>query len=229
MDRGSYCFLFFLWLCLSIGTILFIRSAEKAGQQHQKNAPFFIKEYLAGKKSSQLKDLDFHIPSPQAYDLLFQVMERPSVVPVELRENLEYYRRIIKYMPDMAEAYSLLAFCDYYQGDIKGSINNYLKAIKLRPENFWNYYDLAVIFWKNGARDAARQIMARALRTDAKTTLMNIYSSKIYRDILWMSAHKDYDPLKELQNAYHIAASFVQSPTGAKETVLDPQAKVRIF
>jgi len=112
----------------------------------------------------------------------------PLMATIFVQENLKgdvlapyikFYKRVIKYFPNRADAHGMLGFCYYHMGDKGQALIYYRKAAELEPSIFWFHYNLGVIFFQKGFIDYARRFFYRALQTDPVNTLDYIRSSRV--------------------------------------------------
>ncbi len=218
-----------LWIVLG-GVVMFSLGRIERSEHAPGMLSFLENEYLATKKTARLKELNLLNLSSEGYDNLFRAIELGGHERVSLTDSLEYYSKLVDYMPKLSEARAMLAFCYYYQGDKDAAAKNYLIAIQLEPRFFWNYYNLAAILWEKGEREPAMKIVAHALSLNPRFIMEDIYSSKVYRDILGSSSHKDFDIMGQAHKGYQVLGVLVneRDPDQVQKIFAD-QVKVRFF
>lgn len=102
----------------------------------------------------------------------------------KMKDYERYYKKVAEYIPGRADAYSMLGFCYYHLGERDKAIVSYQKAAVLNPHFFWPYYNMGMIFFKDGEYQESAEMFEKALRTDLKNALIFMRSSKIYQDII---------------------------------------------
>ena len=113
-----------------------------------------------------------NLTMPVSYDDLVHFIQSDRK-PVEgsLTPYVDYYERVVEYMPQRADGYAMLAFCYYYQGGIEKAILLYQRAIQLNADFFWAFYNLGIIYFNQGEYSMASDFFKKALsqaRTNAK-------------------------------------------------------------
>ncbi|OGW97729.1 MAG: hypothetical protein A2Z81_05135 [Omnitrophica WOR_2 bacterium GWA2_45_18] len=120
----------------------------------------------------------------------------------KLRGCIQYYEKVVLYMPQLAEAYGLLGFCYYHTGEKQKSLEAYKKAALLNPHFFWSHYNLGLIDYKEGRYSEAVESFQKALTTQPEVNIKIINTSMIYKQILLGSGHDHYDITTHLRNGY---------------------------
>ena len=118
------------------------------------------------------------------------------------KEFIDYYKKVVEYMPRNADAYGMLGFFYYYCGNYEKAVASYQKAIELNGYFFWFYYDLGVICFKNSRYAEAIKFFKKALEQRPEIALKIISSSPIYTSIIKGSSHFDYPMDAALKAAY---------------------------
>ena len=94
-------------------------------------------------------------------------------------EYIDYFKVLLDYVPQLAEANGILGYCFYYLGHEKEAIQYYKEAVRLNPNFFWFYYDLGVIYFKTQDYQKAVEILQTAILLNPKDTIRLIGMSKI--------------------------------------------------
>ncbi len=80
-----------------------------------------------------------------------------------LRDHLFYYQKVAEYVPHRADAYGLQGFCYYHLGKTALAIEAYQKAVQIDDRFFWFYYNLGVIYFREGRYQEAYDYWKQAL------------------------------------------------------------------
>lgn len=157
------------------------------------------KEYRRGVMVRTLNSM-----TPVTYTYLIQLSHARGRVDRErLQKYKNYYQKIIKYLPEMAEAHGLLGFCLYYLGEKEKAILAYQKAIELNPHFFWYYYNLGNIYFANEEYIKALKVWKEALKQKPEQALIFIRSSKmIYLPIIKQKNKGFGEVIGALKNDY---------------------------
>ncbi|MDO8580877.1 MAG: tetratricopeptide repeat protein [Candidatus Omnitrophota bacterium] len=104
----------------------------------------------------------------------------------ELMPYINFYKRIVDYFPDQADAWSMLGFCYYYLGDSFNALWDYEQALKQQPEYFWFAFNIGTIYFRSGNFSQSIPYFEKAIKTNPDKNLEYILSSKVvYRSLLW--------------------------------------------
>lgn len=122
-----------------------------------------------------------------------------------LRGCVQYYEKVIQYMPRLAEAYGLLGFCYFHASEKQKSLEAYRKAASLNPHFFWLHYNLGLMYYKEDRYAEAVESFQMALSTHPEVNIKIINASMIYKQILLGSGHNDYDIKTHLIKGYATA------------------------
>ncbi|OGX27602.1 MAG: hypothetical protein A2787_02630 [Omnitrophica WOR_2 bacterium RIFCSPHIGHO2_01_FULL_48_9] len=141
------------------------------------------------KVESKAKLVMLNMMMPASYEGLMQFVQsdRKSGSGA-LTPYADYYARVVEYIPQRADGYAMLGFCYYYEGQGAKAAVLYQKAIQLNPDFFWAFYNLGVIYFNQGEYAKANMLFKKALSLKPEATFKFIFSSKIYQDILRMTA-----------------------------------------
>jgi len=103
----------------------------------------------------------------------------------KLKKYEHYYQKVSDYIDGRADALGLLGYCQFHLGKPEEAIKLYKKAIEINPHFFWFYYNLGVIYYKQGSFKEASAMFDRAIETDPEAVLVFIFNSKrIYLPLL---------------------------------------------
>ncbi|HBR15292.1 MAG TPA: hypothetical protein DD723_07100 [Candidatus Omnitrophica bacterium] len=160
-----------------------------------------LKERERVKYKAKLKILNLWMPEINNSD--DSLTARQRIDQLNGMEYLEYYRKVVEFMPWLAEAHALLGFWQYRQGQGEEAISSYQKAIYLGPNIFWFQYNLGGIYFRGGQYEKAIELLRGAVATHPTETLKLTVSSKIYQQMLSVTKG---DALEEgLKDGYHDA------------------------
>ena len=88
-----------------------------------------------------------------------------------LSRYLQYLNTVNEKFPHQPEVLGLLGFIRFHLGDKEQAAALYQEAIKLRPEFFWFYHNLALIYLKNGQLNEALHLILFAVKLNPEPTL----------------------------------------------------------
>lgn len=138
-----------------------------------------LKDYAQNAK----KDL-LNKSMPQSFDYLIKLDEKTELpVRYKLQEFASYYENVTLFAPS-ADAFGLLGYCYHYLGFQEKSMEAYRKAIQMKPNFFWFYYNLGILSYKNGSYQNAALLFQKALETKTKDNINLVFSSRIYYPLL---------------------------------------------
>ena len=124
----------------------------------------------------KIRTLNFIRPS---FEPLIEAAEyRTKMEKKQLKEYVQYYKKIIEYIPGRSDAYGLLGFCYYNAGFYAKAIEYYQQAIELHPPVFWFHYNLGVAYFRSGQFDAAIEAFESAKTKRADLTLRYVRASR---------------------------------------------------
>ncbi len=186
--------------------VVVIRGEDSPIRKELSALPLFsllISERDEIKGRARMTVLNHAIP-PAGY--LAQILDHPPSFKREVVSGyngyLDYYKKVIEYFPNNADAYAMMGFCYYYLGEFQNAISWYQKAVYLNPQFFWNYYNLGVLYFHQGQYARAVGEFKKALSLKWEGTVKIIYLSKVYQQI-FSSYEKGYDVQKELKKGYY--------------------------
>ena len=171
--------------------------------------------------------------SPASQEYLIQLSQGTHKGnAAQLKKYKDYYLLLTRYMPHRADAYGMLGFCYYYMGKTHQAMRAYQKAIIRNDAFFWYYYNLGVMYYKNGQYVQAIEVLEKSLNVDYKETFKSIIVSKhIYQPILEEQKRKDKQWLKKqilrgYQNCYVLlVASYRQIGENQKAIIFLQRAE----
>ncbi len=121
--------------------------------------------------------------------------------PIKLSQCIHYFQRVVDNYPfERFAAYSMLGFCQELSGNSRKALRAYQSALSINPNDFWAYYNLGVIQYKEGNYSQAFDSFKHSLETDLKQNLYTLYRSKVYTDVrLSDPEFVNYDYVKGLE------------------------------
>ena len=144
---------------------------------------FFILQLMripAGLAQARLSALNYLRPS--SLDYLAEIkFSQQSFDPNRLRELLNYYQKVAEFIPHHSDALGLAGFCSFYLHQEAKAVEFYRRAIAEMPGFFWHYYNLGLIYLKQGEKIRAEEMFVKAANSRPEFVFSVIKSSpKIY-------------------------------------------------
>ena len=162
-----------------------------------------------GELRYKIRELNRIVPPNFSY--LTQPVELGRTHPRELIPYAFFYEKVTAYFPEQPDAWGMLGFCRYYQGDPALAEDAYRQAMELNPQFFWYPYDLGVIHFNSGDFEQAEELFQKALSCNPQIALGLLDNSRmIYRLILHDSGLTAVDIQRRLQEGYQSAKTLVQ-------------------
>ena len=195
-------------ILIPLGLIVFfaVLIAQEWGPIQKKMSRNFFIDHIRverEKVQSRARVTTLNHLMPDSYAVLMKLVENDGNKDGDnLQPYVDYYEKIVEYIPANAEAYAMLGFCYYYQGRMDESIAAYRKAAALNPHFFWSHYDLGLVLFKRNRFSEAAEVLQNALNTRPENTLKELSSSQVYLGILKTTPGLDDDLTRNLENAY---------------------------
>ncbi len=145
---------------------------------------------------------------PDSFNYLFDVAENPEKLNnKKLWQYVYYYKKLVDFMPNRADAYGTLGLCYYHLGKTRKAILNYKKAVFLAPQFFWFYHNLGVIHYHNKNYEEAAKYLKEAIALQLDESITFLSMSKTYRPMLQARAVNSNEKLmarlkRGYRNAY---------------------------
>lgn len=115
---------------------------------------------------------------PASYDYLIALAQgKESFQENKIQPYENYYQKIVRYYPQMAEAYGMLGFCAYKKGDLRRAVTYYEKAKDRAPFFFWYSFNLGILYSELGQYPLAVQNLLYALKLEPDASLLFIRQS----------------------------------------------------
>ena len=168
-----------------------------------------IKDRELTKLRAKAMALSFSQPS---FEHLVRFLRIKEALTEDLwQEYMDYYAKVVRDFPRIAEAYGMLGFCSFHLGKMDVAIFYYQQATRLNPQFFWYLYNLGVLYYKNFNEKEARESFLKAFNTDAELNLKLIYSSRLYQQIFWPEKNfGGYSVEKNLQAGYQTCEQLIK-------------------
>ncbi len=96
---------------------------------------------------------------------------------------IKYYETVISSFPQTTDAYGMLGFLSFQNGETAKAISYYEKAILMNPKFFWFYYDLGLIYLKQDQMDRAGNYLKKASSLSPQSTTDAVMKSKVYQQL----------------------------------------------
>lgn len=93
-----------------------------------------------------------------------------------------YYLTAVRFMDTDFSSHYMVGLCYHSQGRINEAEVEYKKTLALRPDFFWAYYNLGLLYWRAGYKDEALRYWAAAITLQPQDTVKAIMSSKLLYD-----------------------------------------------
>ncbi len=147
---------------------------------------------------------------PSSFNYLFDVTEHPEKIDrKQLWEYVYYYKKLVDFLPNLADAYGMLGFCYYHLGKTNKAIDNYKKAVLLAPQFFWFRYNLGVIYYRKQDYVKAAKCFKAAIALDLEESIVFISMSKMYKPMLWSGAVNTREKLMSRMREGYLNVCFL--------------------
>lgn len=138
-----------------------------------------------------------YFEKPSSVEPLYQWLENKTPIEKQaLKEYIFYYEQLVRRIPDSADSYSVLGLCYDHENNLEKAMASYQKAIEINPEVLWFYYNLGVLYFKEGEFSLSIEYLKKAVARRPDNTLD--YTKKSTRVLLpiIMKANLSVDNLK---------------------------------
>ena len=106
-----------------------------------------------------------------------------GIFPLD-RKSLEdqrvYLENVNAIMSERPDADSLLAYVYYLLGEKSQAEELFVRASRLNPTFFWNYFDLGVLTWSRGDSDKASSYLQTAVDLNPELSIKFFVTSRIF-------------------------------------------------
>ncbi|MCC6758701.1 MAG: tetratricopeptide repeat protein [Candidatus Omnitrophica bacterium] len=149
-----------------------------------------------------------------------------------LKDSVQYYQTISTYVPQIAEPQYMLGLCYALSDDVPAALAAQEKAALMEPRFFWSWYNLGVLYYRQGEFAKSGQAFRKALTVPPQATVKIMGSSKIYEEVLRAMGPERSVAGTHLQQGYRDAVRMMEAsirrlrgqPAGIEEQ--DVQLKV---
>lgn len=94
-----------------------------------------------------------------------------------------YYQMAENLLPNIDSVHYLLGYCEYYRGDIDEARTQYERSIDLDPYFFWSYYNLGVIYFRQGDFLKSAEVLNKAFSLKNEISLGVLHQNPFYQQI----------------------------------------------
>lgn len=193
-------------------------------------ALFLFTDYQSMFSKARLSSLNRLMP---AFDYIVAYSDgREAFDPERMAEYYHYYEKVVETAPGFADAKGLYGYFAYQLGQPRKAERAFESAIELNPHEAHFYYNLGVIYFRQGQYDRAAELFEQAVSTDPGLNLMAILNSRMYypmfgfyedkgdrvrlrlRDTIHFSyvlALLSYDRINAHEKMVHLATRALQS------------------
>ncbi len=151
----------------------------------------------------------------------------------EIRRFKSYFQQVTRLLPNQAEAYAMTGFCLFHLGQKDAALKSYQKAISIRPEFLWFYYDAGIICLSQRNYSEAAGYFQKALLTQPQINLAIVTQSKVFVDIIRQAVQPVEIP-ERLKEGYELSAYFARlsgilaQVKGSQDPDLEHDQKLRL-
>jgi tetratricopeptide (TPR) repeat protein len=147
------------------------------GKPRYPSASHFVLDQ--SKVASKAKTLTLNRLLPKSFDYLLSFSQKKEPLNIsKFEEYFLYYQKVVEYLPGRADAQGMLGFCGYYLGKTRQAQSALEKAIAINPQFSGFYYNLGVIYFKQGRYAQAVEALKKAAMLPPKAALSYVLSSR---------------------------------------------------
>lgn len=128
-----------------------------------------------------------------------------------LKDSVQYYQTIAAYVPQIAEPQHMLGLCYALSGDVPAALAAQEKAALLEPRFFWSWYNLGILYYRQGEFAKSGQAFRKALTISPQSTVKIMGASKIYEEVLRAMGPERSVASIHLQQGYRDAARMMEA------------------
>lgn len=167
---------------------------------------FLINQREKIQHKAQVITLNYAIPD---FTSLVNFLNSPNESGQEAQNYLSYYQMVSNTFPDLPEGYAVLGLLYFYMGDETRAIENFKMAAKLNPNSFYAYYNLGLLYLIKAEYQEAADALKKAVGCDPKKVIENIYSSRIYVQLIGAMTKDQKKDVANLQDDYEAALKYL--------------------
>ncbi len=135
------------------------------------------------KVRSEFKIRTLNFIRPDFTELIKSAEYYKKIKGKHLKRYIQYYKKIVEFIPGRSDALGMLGYCYYQAGHYKEAAQFYQKAIDLHPPIFWFHYNLGMAHFRQGKFKEAIAAFETAKTKRADTTVKYLHASKVYKQI----------------------------------------------
>lgn len=166
---------FLAFTCLAYGLIFMLYTLNKPRIQESPEPPENLYTHL---NNTLLNKNDYQY-------LLRMEREGKAPDPGALNEFRKYFQLVVDSVPEQADSYGMLGYCQYYLGQKQKAIDAYTSAIRINPLFMGYYYNLGVIYFNQGNYPQAAVLLQKALSSPLQLTVQSLLlSTRVYALLL---------------------------------------------
>lgn len=141
-----------------------------------------IKEHNSIQEKSKLLTLSYYATSFSYFANIINGTQEPDKDQMG-GAIYTYYQMANQLLPDIDSAHYLLGYCEYYRGNLDEALAQYKRSIDLDPYFFWSYYNLGVIYFRQGDFLNSAEVLSRAFSLKNEITLGVLHQNPFYQQI----------------------------------------------
>jgi len=140
--------------------------------------------------SSKSKSLVLGYQTPDFKSLAKNLLENHSFTSTELTnyragtDYLSFYKKASELFPNNFEFFYMQGVCYFWMGDIPRAETSLRQSLQINPVFFWSYYNLGLLYLKNGKIDAAIELFSIARRITPQITQKFLHDLQAFW-IIW--------------------------------------------
>jgi len=96
----------------------------------------------------------------------------------KIRTYADYYEHLLQVYPFLWDAYGVVGYCYHYLNDDPKAIKFLKIAIQHDPEYFWNYYNLAIIYFNESRYQDTASLLQEAFKISPKVSFYRMFKSE---------------------------------------------------
>jgi tetratricopeptide (TPR) repeat protein len=159
-------------------------------------------------------------------DLLLIESGSGSKNPALIRKYGRYFEYVSKNIPNRADAYAMVGFCEAQLNHIPAAVHAYQKSLDIGPVPVWVYYNLGILYWRQGQLTKAAECFKNAQSVPLNLNLLILQDSKIYSDVL--RGAQGMDMGERLKTTYTLSYYLANMSSRMNEDNSN-QPRLRIF
>lgn len=97
---------------------------------------------------------------------------------------LSFFKKGSELFPDLFEMHYMRGICQFWHGDYPSAEASLKESLQINPVFFWSYYNLGLLYLKNGQIDAAIALLSQAQRIPPQLTEKFLHDPEAFQ-IIW--------------------------------------------